>query len=282
MEEWDPDRAGDLSRLLVDTMPGEDLTADELQSICWDDPGGLVLGASDGSSAVAGIIRQTGPMTTGFVRLLAVHPGSRRQRTATALLGAMEKVLIDRGATQLQLAGDSPRFVWPGVDTRWTAALCLAEALGYSAVGSELNMSCPTTYRAPVPAGIELTRVVDDDHAAAVVAFATEVYPWWVDELQRGIEQGGVFGAFESGDAVGFGCHSVNRDGWVGPMATDPAAQRRGVGAALLGELCRDLVAAGHNDAEICWVGPISFYAKTAGASVSRVFRVYRKAATHI
>lgn len=60
-------------------------------------------------------------------------------------------------------------------------------------------------------------------------------------------------------------------------MATDPEAQGRGIGAALLGELCRDLMVAGRSDAEICWVGPVSFYAKTAGAAVSRIFRVYRK-----
>jgi hypothetical protein len=30
---------------------------------------------------------------------------------------------------------------------------------------------------------------------------------------------------------------------------------------------------AGHRDAEIAWVGPVAFYAKAAGAAVSRVFR---------
>jgi hypothetical protein len=46
-----------------------------------------------------------------------------------------------------------------------------------------------------------------------------------------------------------------------------------GTGAALLSELCRDLMVAGYPDAEIAWVGPVSFYARTAGARVSRVFR---------
>jgi hypothetical protein len=56
-------------------------------------------------------------------------------------------------------------------------------------------------------------------------------------------------------------------------MATTPGRQHGGVGSALLSELCRDLMVAGHADAEICWVGPVGFYAKAAGASVSRVFR---------
>jgi hypothetical protein len=49
------------------------------------------------------------------------------------------------------------------------------------------------------------------------------------------------------------------------------------VGAALLSAACRDLRAAGHADAEIAWVGPVGFYAKAAGATVSRVFRTLVK-----
>ena len=56
-------------------------------------------------------------------------------------------------------------------------------------------------------------------------------------------------------------------------MGTDPTRQHGGVGAALLGQLCRDLQAAEFSSAEIAWVGPVSFYAKAAGAKVSRVFR---------
>jgi hypothetical protein len=56
-------------------------------------------------------------------------------------------------------------------------------------------------------------------------------------------------------------------------MATDPTTQGVGVGQALLGAVCRDLMIAGRADAEIAWVGPVGFYAKAAGATVSRVFR---------
>ena len=277
MEEWSPERAPELSDLLHDVMSSEGLSADELQNVCWDDPGSVVLGSADGSSAVAGVLRETGPTTTGFVRLIAVHPGRRRTGEAASLLKAMEELLVGGGAQRFQLGGESPRFLWPGIDIRWTAAQCLAESAGYSAVGAELNMSCATTFRAPEPDGIEVRRIIDEHDAGAAVALAEVAYPWWVDELARGIEQGGAFGAFESESMRGFAAHSVNRDGWVGPMATDPEVQSRGIGAALLSELCRDLMVAGRSDAEICWVGPVSFYSKTAGAAVSRVFRVYRK-----
>ena len=72
---------------------------------------------------------------------------------------------------------------------------------------------------------------------------------------------------------MGFACHSVNRAGWIGPMATAPRVRGRGVGLALLGAVCRDLDAAELDEAEIAWVGPDAFYEK-AGATLSRRFAV--------
>lgn len=46
---------------------------------------------------------------------------------------------------------------------------------------------------------------------------------------------------------------------------------------ALLSALCGDLQVAGHADAEIAWVGPIGFYVRTAGASVSRTFLTFAR-----
>jgi len=80
------------------------------------------------------------------------------------------------------------------------------------------------------------------------------------------------YAARGGGGTIGFACHSVNRTGWIGPMATDPGRQHAGVGRSLLGEVCASLSDAGHTEADIAWVGPIGFYAK-AGAVVSRVFR---------
>jgi hypothetical protein len=45
----------------------------------------------------------------------------------------------------------------------------------------------------------------------------------------------------------------------------------------LLGAVCRDLQLAEFDRAEIAWVGPVGFYAKTAGAEVSRTFRTFSR-----
>jgi hypothetical protein len=108
------------------------------------------------------------------------------------------------------------------------------------------------------------------------------VWPEWWPETERAVEHGCCHGAFADsgpsgadGEAMGFACHSVSRAGWLGPMGTDPERRTAGIGHALVGQVCRDLMIAEYPSTEICWAGPLRFYAK-AGATVSRTFRQYR------
>jgi len=57
-----------------------------------------------------------------------------------------------------------------------------------------------------------------------------------------------------------------------GPTGTEPALQGRGLGRVLFLRCMRDLRDMGHQSAEICWVGPIAFYARVADAWISRTF----------
>jgi GNAT superfamily N-acetyltransferase len=276
---WEPERAGELAQLVAAALPGEELSADELEAVCWDDPG-VVLGTP--TAAVAAVVRVVGGVTLGWIRLLVVHPGARRQGAGTARLAEAERWCADQGAAQVRFGGSAPFYLWPGIDTGWTAGLCLAESAGYRTESSVLDLSCPTTFRAPVPPGLVVRRVVSDADAGAVLAWAGRHWPHWEAEVARAIEQGGAFAAFggePEGAVVGFACHSVNRAAWIGPMATRGADGFRvpGTGSALLSELCRDLMVAGYPDAEIAWVSNVSFYARTAGARVSRVFQAVVK-----
>lgn len=267
----------EVAALVESALPGERLTADELMACCFDDPG-VVLGLSDGSGVVSAVVRPFGEHQVGWVRLLAVDADARRRGHGRALLAAAEEWSFDQGARELQLGGSAPFYLWPAVPGDALEMLCLAEAARYEPGGGELNMTIPTTFRAATPEGVTLRRVVDDGDVASVVAFTESRWPWWVAELRRAIEQGGCHAAFDEHDraVVGFACHSVNRAAWVGPMGTDTELRGRGVGHALLGALCTDLMTANFRDAEISWVGPVRFYAK-AGARVSRMFRSYRK-----
>jgi mycothiol synthase len=312
IEQWDVDRAPELEALVAAALPGEELSEDELVSCCWDDPAGdtaeaglrgpnaetgAVLALADGTVAVAVVWRPFEPAAGdggahrpgAYVKLIAVHPDARRQGRGHRLLDAAERWAWDHGAPELCLEGAPPFYLWPGIDATATEALCLADARGYTVSGTGLNLALPNDFRAPTPEGIEVRRVVSDADVAAVGQLVAGIWPQWSAETDRAIEHGCCHGAFtvapgEAGlrgqnaetAAIGFACHSVSRAGWLGPMGTDPDHRGGGVGRALLSAVCRDLMIAEMPTTEICWAGPLRFYAKS-GATVSRVFRLYRK-----
>jgi len=288
VDEWARDRSDDLAVLVDAALPHEGLSPDELLACCWDDPG-VVLGLPGGGGAVAAVVRRAGSHHIGQLKLLVVDPGQRRLGHGRALLAAAEAWAVTQGATEMQMAGAAPFYLWPGVDLQSLAMLCLAETAGYEVTGCELNLSLPTTFRAEPPSGIVVRRVLNETDVAAVETLVGAYWPWWLDETRRGIEHGTCHAAFADPDAaraddepaagpaaLGFACHSVNRAGWIGPLGTAPASRDRGLGHALLGQLCRDLTIADFVDAEVAWIGPVGFYAK-AGAAVSHVYRTYAR-----
>jgi mycothiol synthase len=257
-----PDR---LAGLVGAALPEEGLSAADLETCCYG-PDTVILGDDHGAVALA--LKRFADAAAAWLVLLAVHPDHQREGRGRALVEACAEGARAAGALDLHLGNAIPRYVWPGVDYRFTPALSLFEAMGFEPYGAECNMAIATDYRADAPAGVVIERETDADAAA----LAARAFPHWVDEVERGVAGGTCFAARAGRDTIGFACHSVNRRGWIGPMATDPERQRAGVGRALLGALCADLEHDGVGETEIAWVGPVGFYAK-AGARVSRVFR---------
>ena len=283
MERWDRTRAADLARVVDAALPGEALTEDELVAVCWEDHDPtLVVGLPDGSGAAAAVVHDVGAgRRVGFVQLVAVEPDARRRGHGRALVEALSAWAVgEEGCTAMAVGCAAPFYLWPGVDVHATHALCLFEALGFSPRGAELNLSFPTRHRAPTPDGVELRRALEEPDVAAGLAFVARHWPNWVAETRRAVEHGSCHLAWSStGDVVGFGCHSVNRLGWLGPMGTDPDRRHGGTGNALLGAIATDLMAAGLATVEVAWVGPVGFYANAAGATVSRAFRTLSRPA---
>ena len=248
------ERAADVVRLLPELDEGD------AARVLWGD--GFVMGSDDGSAVIAGVERYG----IGFIRALAVDAGHRRKGLGTSLLEAAVGRL---GTSDVVVGGEAPFYLWPGVDARWTEALAFFEARGFARVGVELNMTCSASHTAEPPSGVSVTRV---DNADAVLAFVGASWPNWVDEARRAVELGTCFVATDSAEVVGFIGHSVNRVGWLGPMGTVPLRQGGGVGTALVAAVCADARAAGRDEVEIAWVGPVGFYAKAVGAVVSRAF----------
>jgi mycothiol synthase len=230
----------------------------------------------------------------GHLDLIAVHPAARRRGVGRALLAAAEAALVELGAREARLAGNPPYYAWPGIDVRYTPAVCAARALGYDQDGTAWNMTVDLSESSPAvrdtgpaearlaTAGVTVRRATEAD-AAGLAEFARSTFGGsWGAEVSDSIGRAGagchVAVRTTNGEPLGFAAYGSSRPSWFGPMGTVRAARGLGIGAVLLRRCLIDLRAAGHRWAEIGWVGPVAFYSGAAGARIGRVFLLYRKA----
>jgi GNAT superfamily N-acetyltransferase len=254
-----------LAALCAAAMPEERLTADELAYLCFGENDEVV--ADERGAAVLQTSR-FGEYLTAWLILVAVHPSAQRRGIGKQLVGAVAARARELGATDLLLASAIPRYIWPGVDLMNTEAGMLLESCGFERDWLGTNMAIDTSFRREPPAGV----VVEPETGTGAHDLVTRAWPYWIPELERAVEHGTAVAARDrSGKTIAFGCHSVNRSGWLGPMGTDPELQHGGVGSAIVAALCADLAARGCAQGEISWVSNLRFYGK-CGARVSRVF----------
>lgn len=208
--------ADQLAGLCAAAMPAERLTRDELEYLCFG-PTDEIIGDERGAAVLQ--MQQFGEHRAAWLTLVAVDPGAQENGLGKELVRTVAARSKELGARELFLASAIPRYLWPGVDLMNTRAGMLLETLGFEREWVGTNMAIPTDFRRPPPANI----VVERETGTGAYEFATRVYPHWVSELDRAVTLGTAFAARDAhGATVGFGCHSVNRFGWIGPMATDP------------------------------------------------------------
>ncbi|WP_328851460.1 GNAT family N-acetyltransferase [Micromonospora globbae] len=254
----------------------------------------FTLGAYDGDVLVGALVGSTSAADRrlGHVDLVAVAPEHRRRGAGRALLTAAERRLAGLGAAEVLLAGNPPYYAWPGIDVRYTPAVCAALALGYRQDRTAWNMTADLSYddspalrsteageRRLAEQGVTVRRAEPAD-LPALAAFARTTFGGaWDAELAGSLGRSGAgcHLAERDGEVLGFAAYGSSRPGWFGPMGTAPAAEGTGIGGVLLRRCLRDQRAAGHRSAQIGWVGPVPFYARSAGARIERVFFLYRK-----
>ncbi|MGN9766775.1 GNAT family N-acetyltransferase [Micromonospora sp. SD12] len=228
----------------------------------------------------------------GHVDLVAVAPQERRKGVGRALLAVAEARFAELGTVEVLLAGNPPHYAWPGIDVRYTPAICAALALGYRQDRTAWNMTADLSYddspalRPTEPAeerlagqGVTVRRAGADD-LPALVEFARATFGGaWDAELAGSVgrEGAGCHLAERDGEVLGFAAYGSSRPSWFGPMGTAPAAEGSGIGGVLLRRCLRDQRAAGVSAAQIGWVGPVPFYSGSAGARIERVFFLYRR-----
>ncbi|MFC8615823.1 GNAT family N-acetyltransferase [Micromonospora purpureochromogenes] len=254
----------------------------------------LALGAYAGDELIGVLIGSVSAAEErlGHVDLLAVAPQRRRRGVGRALVAEAERRLAGLGAAELLLAGNPPYYAWPGIDVRYTPAVCLALALGYRQDRTAWNMTADLSYdgspalRTTEPAearlagqGVTVRRAEQAD-LPALAAFARATFGGaWDGELAGSVGRAdaGCHLAERDGEILGFAAWGSSRPSWFGPMGTAPAAEGSGIGGVLLRRCLRDQHEAGISAAQIGWVGPVPFYSGSAGARIERVFFLYRR-----
>lgn len=293
----------DLLELCSLALPEENLTFDDVETVLFSGVGRDRSGVSaelgepvirSGASAVLAIFEDGRPVAAAgatttlmgehvgtHLEVLAVHPARRRRGLALRLVGEIERWAIARGSDALHVGGGAPFFLFTGVDSRWTEALCCFEAMGYTRVGVELDLVCPTVRagarRFEQPEGLSVAGVADERDALELGEWVRRSYPHWAAEFDRGADAGTVALARVGSEVVGAAAHSVSRWGVVGPVAVDPEMQRGGVGAALMESVLGELAAAGLRQAEIAWTSTVRFYSRVCDARVGRSSVLLRK-----
>ncbi len=284
-------------------LPDETITFDDLESVLFAGVDGASPSASEqldapmigaGDSTVLAILEGGRPLaaagaTTTLIgehvaahlQVLAVHPARRRRGLAARLVHELERWAREQGSDTLSVGGGAPFFLFTGVDSRWTEALCCFEGLGFERVGVELDLICPTvpgrSRRIEAPDGLSTTGVTDERDAGELGRWARDTYPHWAAEFDRAATAGTVVLARRGSELVGAAAHSVSRWGVVGPVAVSPEAQGMGVGAALMTSVLGELSTAGLRQAEIAWTSTVRFYALACDATVGRSSVLLRK-----
>ena len=293
----------DLCRLALD-LPEDAAEATEIVTRLWE--GGsrrrtVALAArrpaaGAGPASLVGVVLGSlghEDAALGHVDLVAVHPRARRQGVGRALFAAVERRLAGRGATEAVLVGNPPYYAWPGIDVRYTPAICAATAFGYEHHRTAWNMTADLSadsspgLRDTAPAearlaeaGIRVRRATVGDRDALVGFARTEFPGTWEGEIVDSLDRpgAGCHLALRDGEVLGFAAYGASRPSWFGPIGTAAGAQGTGIGSVLMRRCLRDQRAAGHRTVQIGWVGPVPFYTATVGARIERVFFLFRKA----
>lgn len=263
-------------------LPEDAREAEAIVDVLTPAPIGVV--AMDGDRLVGAAIASASHKdpTAAHLDLLLVDPGQRRRGIARGLLAELEQVLKAKGMTRISVKGNAPDYAWPGVDVRYTAAICALKAAGYEHDRTAWNMTAPL----PVPEkkmretkDIEVRRAGEADLDSLRAMVSGEWGQAWVTEVERAVlGTGGVHAAFRDGQPIAFAAWGGCRPSWFGPMGTLPAATGLGLGSVLLRHCLEDQAALGLDSAQIGWVGPVPFYSNAVGAYIDRVFFLFSKA----
>jgi mycothiol synthase len=223
-----------------------------------------------------------------WLGLFAVVRRHRREQIARRLFEAALAVWKTKGLKIIEILTIPTNYLVPGLDPRYTPAICFVESVGFIHKGARVNLRALLDRSFDTVAdeeelarqGIEIRRAHAGDWHLIERFFARQFGEGWLCETGMGMacQPPAVHLALRDGEIVAFAAHSTMNQEWgsFGPMGTSDAARGKGIGRVLMYRCMSDLQAAGFRSAVIPWVGPYRFYCGLLNCQIERVFWQYR------
>lgn len=282
-------------KLLQDALVHDTITPDLLKEKLYDDPHydrDMVL-VTETKGAITGfmqgVTRDVRGERIGYLKLMAVAADNRKSGLARQMYERLESMFRKADATKVRIFDVPLNYFQPGIDPRYTEALCFAWRMGFERFDDTTNLIADLEQRdwdasgkeqKLADEGIEIRRACDEDRVE-LLQFIEDEFALWRHEVAMAYRRDPVaVHIAKINDKIrGFSAYNGNNvgTGWFGPMGTSSAARGKGIGEVLLKRCLRDLKEEGNKKAIIPWVGPIPFYAHHAGARVDRVFWRFEK-----
>ncbi|MCT4590241.1 MAG: GNAT family N-acetyltransferase [Carboxylicivirga sp.] len=290
-------QSGDLSRLtafLNASWQYDSITEVNLQEKLEGDPYWMpeaTFVCKDGEEIIGfmqGVMRDIRGTRYAYIKLMAVDKTYRRQGVASALFEKLEAIFKQHEADVVRIYDVPLNYFMPGIDPRYTPALCWAMRKGFERFGDTSNLLVDLNQdwdmsdkEAALKAdNIEVRRAKPGDKKA-ILDFIKDEWLLWSNEVEMAFkdEQPSMHIALLNGEVKAFSAHNANNKGtgWFGPMGTHPDLRGKGMGAILLKRCLQDMKEMGLSHSIIPWVGPIDFYSWHSKAVVDRVFWRYEK-----
>ncbi len=237
---------------------------------------------------IQGVLREIKGEKIAYIKLFAVDKKIRRQGIGTKLYHKVYDYFIKLNVRKIRVYDVPLNYFMPGIDPRYTAALCFFEKKGFIKFDDTCNLkvrldnqewSVNEQIEQLKTDGIVIRRSKKDE-LRELSEFVSEEWKLWIHEVTVALnsEPPAVFIAEHKGKIKAFSAYNGNNVGtaWFGPMGTHPDLRGKGIGGILLKLCLQDMKKQGFKYSTIPWVGPISFYSHYADAVVERVFWRYQ------